>query len=108
MTSHGRGLLGKIADKMVEEVVTKTLEEKPKADTHWSTRGMAKTLGLSQAAISRIWRAFGIKPHRSKTFKLSTDPYSVDKVRDIVGLNMNPPDNAIVLSIDEKSQGTRN
>jgi transposase len=94
----------KITDAMVEAVVTKTLEEKPKAATHWSTRGMAEAVGLSQTAISRIWRAFELKPHRSETFKLSTDPYFVEKVRDIVGLYMSPPDNAIVLSIDEKSQ----
>jgi transposase len=94
----------KITDAMVEAVVTKTLEEKPKAATHWSTRGMAQAVGLSQSAISRIWRAFALKPHRTETFKLSTDPYFVEKVRDIVGLYMSPPDNAIVLSIDEKSQ----
>jgi transposase len=93
-----------ITDVMVEEVVTKTLEEKPKAATHWSTRGMAKTVGLSQSAIVRIWNAFGLKPHRGKTFKLSTDPYFVEKVRDVVGLYMSPPENAIVLSVDEKSQ----
>jgi transposase len=94
----------KITDDLVEEVVTKTLEEKPKAATHWSTRGMAKTVGLSQSAIVRIWNAFGLKPHKSETFKLSTDPYFVEKVRDVVGLYMSPPENAIVLSIDEKSQ----
>ncbi len=93
-----------ITDVMVEEVVTKTLEEKPKAATHWSTRGMAKTVGLSQSAIVRIGNAFGLKPHRGKTFKLSTDPYFVEKVRDVVGLYMSPPENAIVLSVDEKSQ----
>jgi transposase len=93
-----------ITDVMVEEVVTKTLEEKPKAATHWSTRGMATTVGLSQSAIVRIWNAFGLKPHRGKTFKLSTDPYFVEKVRDVVGLYMSPPENAIVLSVDEKSQ----
>jgi transposase len=94
----------KITDALVEEVVTKTLEEKPKAATHWSTRGMAGTFGLSQSAIVRIWNAFGLKPHKTDTFKLSTDPYFVEKVRDVVGLYMNPPENAIVLSIDEKSQ----
>jgi transposase len=94
----------KITDARVEEVVTKTLEEKPKAATHWSTRGMAKTVGLSQTAIVRIWHAFGLKPHQSESFKLSTDPYFVEKVRDVVGLYMSPPENAIVLSIDEKSQ----
>jgi transposase len=93
-----------ITDAMVEEVVTKTLEEKPKSATHWSTRGMAQAVGLSQSAIVRVWNAFGLKPHKSETFKLSTDPYFVEKVRDVVGLYMSPPENAIVLSIDEKSQ----
>src|SRR6201991_4760966 len=93
-----------ITDVLVEQVVTKTLEEKPKGATHWSTRDMAKSVGLSQSAIVRIWHAFGLKPHRSETFKLSTDPYFVEKVRDVVGLYLSPPENAIVLSIDEKSQ----
>jgi transposase len=93
-----------ITDAMVERVITKTLEEKPKAATHWSTRDMAKAVGLSQTAIGRVWRAFGLKPHLQETFKLSTDPYFVEKVRDVVGLYMNPPENAIVLSVDEKSQ----
>jgi transposase len=94
----------KISDKDVEEVITRTLETKPKAATHWSTRGMAEATGLSQSTIGRIWRAFGLKPHRTQTFKLSNDPFFVEKVRDIVGLYMNPPENAIVLCIDEKSQ----
>ena len=89
---------------MVERIITKTLEEKPKAATHWSTRDMAKAVGLSQTAIGRVWRAFGLKPHLQETFKLSTDPYFVEKVRDVVGLYMNPPEKAIVLSVDEKSQ----
>jgi transposase len=93
-----------ITDAKVEEVVTRTLEEKPKAATHWSTRGMAQAVGLSQSAIVRVWHAFGLKPHLSETFKLSTDPYFVEKVRDVVGLYMSPPENAIVLSVDEKSQ----
>jgi transposase len=93
-----------ITDAMVERVVTKTLEEKPKAATHWSTRGMARAVGLSQSAIVRVWNAFGLKPHKAETFKLSTDPYFVEKVRDVVGLYLNPPEKAIVLSIDEKSQ----
>lgn len=88
----------------VEAVVTKTLETKPKNATHWSTRGMAEAMGLSQTAISRIWRAFGLKPHLHETFKFSTDPYFVEKVRDVVGLYLNPPDRAMVLSVDEKSQ----
>lgn len=93
-----------ITDARVEEIVTKTLETKPKNATHWSTRGLAKTSGLSQTAISRIWRAFGLKPHLHETFKFSTDPYFVEKVRDVVGLYLNPPERAIVLSVDEKSQ----
>ena len=93
-----------ISDAQVEEVVTRTLETKPPQATHWSTRGMAQASGLSQTAVCRIWRAFGLKPHRVKTFKLSSDPYFVEKVRDVVGLYLNPPDKALVLCIDEKSQ----
>ena len=93
-----------ITDADVEAVITKTLESKPEHATHWSTRGMAKACGLSQTAVSRIWRAFGLKPHLRETFKLSTDPFFVEKVRDVVGLYLNPPDRAIVLSVDEKSQ----
>lgn len=93
-----------ISDDEVERVITKTLEEKPGQDTHWSTRSMAAATGMSQSAISRIWRAFGLKPHTVETWKLSTDPQFVDKVRDIVGLYMSPPDNALVLAVDEKSQ----
>lgn len=93
-----------ISDARVEEVVSRTLEEKPKSATHWSTRGMARTIGLSQTAIVRIWQAFGLKPHQSESFKLSTDPFFIEKVRDVVGLYMSPPENAIVLSVDEKSQ----
>jgi transposase len=93
-----------LTDAQVEEVITKTLESKPANATHWSTRNMAQTLGMSQTAIVRIWHAFGLQPHRSETFKLSTDPLFIDKVRDIVGLYVNPPERAIVLSVDEKSQ----
>jgi transposase len=93
-----------ITDAKVEEIVTRTLEEKPKTATHWSTRGMAEAVGLSQSAIVRVWHAFGLKPHLSETFKLSSDPYFVEKVRDVVGLYVSPPENAIVLSVDEKSQ----
>ena len=93
-----------ITDAQVEEVVTKTLETKPTNATHWSTRGMARATGLTQTAISRIWRAFGLKPHLRETFKLSTDPYFVEKVRDVVGLYLHSPDKAVVLSVDEKSQ----
>ncbi|QJW98657.1 IS630 family transposase [Frigoriglobus tundricola] len=93
-----------VTDADVERVVTATLETKPKAATHWSTRGMAQATGMSQSTISRIWRTFELKPHRADTFKLSTDPYFVEKVRDVVGLYLAPPDRAIVLSVDEKSQ----
>ncbi len=93
-----------LQDSQIEEVITRTLESKPANATHWSTRRMAETLGLSQSAIVRIWKAFGLQPHRSETFKLSTDPFFIDKVRDIVGLYLNPPERAIVLSVDEKSQ----
>jgi len=94
----------KISDARIEEVLTRTLESKPEAATHWSTRGMAKATGLSREAIGRIWRAFGLQPHRTDTFKLSTDPLFVEKVRDVVGLYLDPPDRAIVLCVDEKSQ----
>jgi len=94
----------KISDEDVERVVTKTLESKPKNATHWSTRSMAKATGLSQNAVWRIWKAFGLQPHRTKTFKISEDPLFIEKVRDVVGLYMNPPDNALVFCVDEKSQ----
>lgn len=92
-----------ITDAHVEDVVTRTLETKPANATHWSTRGMARATGLTQTAVSRIWRAFGLQPHRHEAFKLSTDPYFVEKVRDVVGLYLSPPDRAVVLSVDEKS-----
>ncbi|MBK8012156.1 MAG: IS630 family transposase [Deltaproteobacteria bacterium] len=95
----------KISDDQIEEVVVKTLETTPKGRTHWSTRKMAKHVGLSHSTISRVWRAFGLKPHRVETnFHLSNDPLLVEKVRDIVGLYMSPPENAVVVCIDEKSQ----
>lgn len=94
----------KITDQRVERVVTLTLESKPGDATHWSTRAMARRCGMSQTAVSRIWRAFALQPHRSETFKLSTDPLFVDKVRDIVGLYLSPPERALVLCVDEKSQ----
>jgi transposase len=95
----------KITDEQVEQVVTATLEQKPPHnDTHWSTRSMATATGMSQSAISRIWRAFGLKPHLVQTWKLSTDPQFIDKVRDIVGLYLDPPTGALVLCVDEKSQ----
>jgi len=93
-----------IQDADVERVVTLTLERAPKAATHWSTRSMAKEVGMSQSAVSRIWRAFALQPHRSETFKLSKDPLFIEKVRDIVGLYLNPPDRGLVLCVDEKSQ----
>jgi transposase len=93
-----------VTDADVERVVTRTLETKPANATHWSTRGMAQATGMSQSAVSRIWRAFGLKPHRADTFKLSADPYFVEKVRDVVGLYLSPPEKAIVLCVDEKPQ----
>ena len=93
-----------ITDAHVERVITMTLESTPRDATHWSTRSMAKACGLSQTAVSRIWRAFVLQPHRSETFKLSKDPLFIEKVRDIVGLYLNPPDKALVLCADEKSQ----
>ncbi|WP_405960129.1 IS630 family transposase [Streptomyces sp. NBC_00024] len=93
-----------VTDEQVAAVVTKTLESTPKNATHWSTRSMAKETGLSQSSVSRIWRAFGLQPHRSETFKLSTDPYFVDKVHDVVGLYLDPPERALVFCADEKSQ----
>ena len=93
-----------IEDDQVEAVLVKTLETTPKNATHWSTREMARRVGLSQATVSRIWRAFGLKPHLSETFTLSKDPLLIEKVRDIVGLYLNPPDRAVVLCADEKSQ----
>jgi transposase len=80
-----------IGDEDVERVIVKTLEEQPANATHWSTRSMAAATGMSQSAVSRIWRAFGLKPHQSEAFKLSPDPQFIDKVRDIVGLYLNPP-----------------
>src|SRR5438105_13616799 len=93
-----------IGDEDIERVIVKTLEESPPNATHWSTRSLAAATGMSQSAISRIWRAFGLKPHQVETFKLSPDPQFIDKVRDIVGLYLNPPDAAVVLCVDEKSQ----
>jgi transposase len=94
----------KILDNDVERVLTLTLESKPKDSTHWSTRSMAEASGLTQTAVSRVWRAFALQPHRTETFKLSKDPQFIEKVRDIVGLYMNPPTRALVLCVDEKSQ----
>ena len=93
-----------ISDVHVERVVTRTLESLPKDATHWSTRSLAQSCGMSRMAVHRIWRAFMLQPHRTETFKLSTDPLFIEKVRDIVGLYLNPPDKALVLCVDEKSQ----
>lgn len=93
-----------ITDDHVEHVIVRTLESTPRGATHWSTRTMAKASGLSHATISRIWQAFGLQPHRAETFKLSPDPLLIPKVRDIVGLYINPPEHAVVLGVDEKSQ----
>jgi transposase len=94
----------KISDQDVERVIMKTLESTRKDATHWSTRSMAQACGLSQSAVSRIWRAFALQPHRTESFKLSKDPLFIEKVRDIVGLYLNPPDRALVLCVDEKAQ----
>jgi len=93
-----------ISDAQVEEVITKTLEAAPRDATHWSTRSMATEVGLNQTAVSRIWRAFGLQPHRQESWKLSKDPLFVDKVKDVVGLYLDPPERAVVLCVDEKSQ----
>ncbi|MER7111773.1 IS630 family transposase [Streptomyces sp. NPDC000229] len=98
------GVPRKITDADVERVIIKTLEETPKDATDWSTRSMAAATGMSQSAISRIWRAFALQPHRAETFKLSKDPLFIDKVRDVVGLYLDPPEKALVLCVDEKSQ----
>jgi transposase len=95
----------KITDEIVEQVIVTTLEQSPPdGSTQWSTRSMAAKVGLNQTAVSRIWRTFGLKPHRIDDFKLSTDPQFIDKVRDVVGLYLNPPDAAVVLCVDEKTQ----
>jgi transposase len=93
----------KIGDAQIEAVISRTLESLPPDGTHWSSRGMAKASGLSVGTVQRIWRAFGLQPHRVETFKLSTDPDFVAKVRDVVGLYLAPPDRALVLCVDEKS-----
>ena len=92
----------RVGDEAVEQMIT--LEEQPAGATHWSTRDMARKVGMSQTMVSRVWRAFGLQPHRRETFKLSRDPAFVDKVRDVVGLYLNPPERALVLCVDEKPQ----
>lgn len=98
------GAKRKVTDEQIEAVVTRTLETTPRGATHWSTRSMAKAAGLDRMTISRIWRTFGLQPHRSETFKLSPDPLLVEKVRDIVGLYLHPPAHAAVFCVDEKPQ----
>ena len=93
-----------VTDTAIEGMVTLTLESQPENATHWSTRAMARRVGMSQSMVSRVWRAFGLQPHKTDTFKLSTDPAFVDKVRDVVGLYMAPPHRAVVLCVDEKPQ----
>src|SRR5437660_6269182 len=92
-----------ISDERVAQLVRKTLETKPNGGTHWSIRQIADETGVSKSTVHRIWQAFGLQPHRQKQFKLSSDPFFVEKVRDIVGLYLNPPENAVVLCVDEKS-----
>lgn len=94
----------KVTDEQVEAIIAQTLESRPADATHWSTREMAKRCGFSRQTVSRLWRAFGLQPHRSESFTISSDPYFVDKVRDVVGLYLDPPANALVLCVDEKSQ----
>jgi transposase len=93
-----------IDDARVEEVIVRTLATTPKDATHWSARSLAAELGLSQSAVSRIWRAFGLQPHRAETWKLSRDPRFIDKARDVVGLYLDPPERAVVLCVDVRSQ----
>lgn len=93
-----------VSDEQVEQIVVTTLEETPKGATHWSTRDMAKRVGVSRETVRRVWKAFGLQPHRTETFKLSNDPFFIEKVRDVVGLYMDPPERALVLCVDEKSQ----
>jgi putative transposase len=93
-----------VSDEKVSELIHKTLKTQPEGETHWSTRTMGNEIGVSHMTVCRVWQTFGLKPHLSETFKLSTDPFFVEKVRDIVGLYLNPPENALVICVDEKSQ----
>lgn len=103
-TSHALGALGAVTDRIVEQIVDTTLHDDPEAATHWSSRTPAKHLGVTPNAVLRVWRAFGLRPDRTESFSLSKDPQFVEKARDVVGLYMSPPDNAVVLCVDEKSQ----
>ena len=103
-TSRGLARPRQITDAQIEQVIVRTLEETPRGETHWSSRGLAKASGLGRTTIQQIWRAFGLQPHRTDTFKLSTDSLLIEKVRDIVGLYMQPPTHAVVFCVDEKSQ----
>ena len=93
-----------VGDEQIKALITQTLESAPKDATHWSTRSMAEHLGLSQSMVSRVWRAFGLAPHKQDSWKLSKDPLFVEKVRDVVGLYLDPPERAVVLCVDEKTQ----
>jgi len=93
-----------ISDEKVAELIRQTLETRPEGATHWSCRTMAEATGISKSTVQRVWNTFGLQPHRQKHFKLSTDPFFIEKLRDVVGLYLNPPDHAIVLCVDEKSQ----
>ena len=93
-----------VEDEAVAELITKTLARKPKAATHWSVRAIAKETGIAKSTVHRLFQLFGLQPHRTRSFKLSTHPFLVEKLRDVVGLYLNPPDKAVVLCVDEKSQ----
>ncbi len=93
-----------IEDERIAELITTTLQQLPKGQTHWTCRSMAQTIGISKSTVNRVWNAFGLKPHRQKHFKLSTDPFFIEKLVDIVGLYLSPPQHAVVLCVDEKSQ----
>lgn len=104
MAEPRSGAPRRVDDARIEAVIVRTLENCPENATYWSSRGMAKASGLSVSTVQRVWRAFGLQPHRMETFKLSTDPKFVAKVRDVVGLYVSPPQHAVVLSVDDKSQ----
>jgi putative transposase len=91
-----------VEDEAVADLITKTLARKPKAATHWSVRAIAKETGITKSTVHRLFQLFGLQPHRTRNFKLSTDPFFVEKLRDVVGLYLNPPDKAVVLCVDEK------